>query len=247
MVHKQASAEFWLVDLGSANGTRLDGRRITRPCLLRDGDRIEVGSGVFTFHQRQAAPAGAGKRPAEVNATVAEIRHFESWLLVADIIGSTQFLNRRDAADSAGLTGRWLENCRRIIEAAHGTINKYLGDGIFAYWPAEGGARDDVAAALQALARQPAEADLAFRMVLHYGVAISGAAPSLGEESLAGKEVTFVFRMEDLCSALGTKVLVSEVAANRLGDRINLSPEGVHAVKGFDGEYRFFSVSGQLT
>jgi Protein of unknown function (DUF3662)/FHA domain len=38
-----------LTDLGSTNGTRLDGRRIERPEPLEPGDRIEVGASVITF------------------------------------------------------------------------------------------------------------------------------------------------------------------------------------------------------
>ena len=38
-----------LEDLGSTNGTRLDGRRIELPEPLEPGDRIEVGASVITF------------------------------------------------------------------------------------------------------------------------------------------------------------------------------------------------------
>ena len=38
-----------LNDLGSANGTFLNGRRITAPETLRDGDEIAVASAAFTF------------------------------------------------------------------------------------------------------------------------------------------------------------------------------------------------------
>jgi hypothetical protein len=42
-------AAWVLTDLGSTNGTRLDGRRIERPEPLEPGDRIEVGASVITF------------------------------------------------------------------------------------------------------------------------------------------------------------------------------------------------------
>jgi pSer/pThr/pTyr-binding forkhead associated (FHA) protein len=43
-----------LSDLGSANGTLLNGRRITAPEPLRDGDEIAVASAVFTFHDPES-------------------------------------------------------------------------------------------------------------------------------------------------------------------------------------------------
>jgi pSer/pThr/pTyr-binding forkhead associated (FHA) protein len=43
-----------LRDLDSANGTFLNGRRITASRTLRDGDEIAVGSATFTFHDPEA-------------------------------------------------------------------------------------------------------------------------------------------------------------------------------------------------
>jgi DNA-binding response OmpR family regulator len=43
-----------LRDLASANGTFLNGRRITAPETLRDGDEIAIVGAVFTFHDPEA-------------------------------------------------------------------------------------------------------------------------------------------------------------------------------------------------
>jgi len=43
-----------LRDLGSANGTFLDGRRIITPQALRDGDEISIASATFTFRDPEA-------------------------------------------------------------------------------------------------------------------------------------------------------------------------------------------------
>ena len=40
-----------LTDLGSTNGTRLNGRRVTQPEVLGPGDEIEVGTTTLTFDQ----------------------------------------------------------------------------------------------------------------------------------------------------------------------------------------------------
>jgi len=36
--------------------------------------------------------------------------------------------------EAATEIGGWLATCNEIIEAHEGTIDKYLGDGFFAYW-----------------------------------------------------------------------------------------------------------------
>ncbi len=51
-----------LSDLGSANGTFLNGRRVSAPEVLRDGDEIAVASAVLTFHD-PASTLRAGNFP----------------------------------------------------------------------------------------------------------------------------------------------------------------------------------------
>jgi len=240
MVHRQADAEFWLVDLGSANGTRLNGRRLSRPTRLLVGDRIEIAGRVFTFCSPGGAVQPAPDASSTINATVSELRQIDYWLLVADMVGSTQLVQRLPAEASAGVTGQWLATCRSLIEVSGGLINKYLGDGFLAYWSAQDAVK--VVQALNALRQLQSMGTVPFRMVLHYGTATSGGAPSAGEESLSGTDVTFVFRMEDVASVHGSPLLISDAAARGLQPLIPTLPHGAHAVQGFDGTHQFFTL-----
>ena len=51
-------AEFCVRDLGSKNGTYVNGEPVTRPRSLRPGDRIGVGSNVVTFCRIEGSLAG---------------------------------------------------------------------------------------------------------------------------------------------------------------------------------------------
>lgn len=42
-------AQAWVEDVGSRNGTCVNGRRIEQPLALRPGDRIEVGASAVEF------------------------------------------------------------------------------------------------------------------------------------------------------------------------------------------------------
>jgi serine/threonine protein kinase len=59
-----------LVDLGSRNGTLLNGTRISKEMPLATGDRIEIGdltiecTGEESSHQQPTAPPAAGQKPA---------------------------------------------------------------------------------------------------------------------------------------------------------------------------------------
>ncbi len=47
---------FFVEDLGSTNGTNVNGELVTRPVQLRDGDRIEAGKTTFVFRTLETVP-----------------------------------------------------------------------------------------------------------------------------------------------------------------------------------------------
>src|SRR6266853_3298942 len=69
LIHGQQESGFWLTDLGSANGTYLNGRRVGQPCRLSDGDQILVAGLAFTFH----CPKGAFPFQNAIPSTTATI------------------------------------------------------------------------------------------------------------------------------------------------------------------------------
>jgi hypothetical protein len=77
LIQAQKQYEFWLLDLGSANGTFVNGHRITQPALLRNRDQIEVGPFRLVFRQSKAAfPIGA--EPTTADQTIFATR-LDGW------------------------------------------------------------------------------------------------------------------------------------------------------------------------
>ncbi|MBM3823411.1 MAG: FHA domain-containing protein [Verrucomicrobia bacterium] len=70
-IQMQPGGEFWLVDLGSSNGTLLNGRPVTSPIPLRDQDLIEIGQIRLVF-QQERMPRGAANRATSHDATVTD-------------------------------------------------------------------------------------------------------------------------------------------------------------------------------
>ncbi len=239
LVQAQDETEFWLIDLGSANGTYLNGRRVSQPCRLSEGDKIGVASFALTFHGPKPA-LSSGAPSAAGEATIYEIRSLTCWLLVADIEDSTQLLRKLPAEEAPRVTGRWLMACRKLLDEYEGTINKYLGDGFLAYWPAGTDSAACVARALLALKKLQQQGEPLFRVVVHYGKVSAGGAASMGEESLGGNEVNFVFRMEKLAAAIGELRLLSEPARTGLKSLIPTADIGRHSLPDFEGEFACF-------
>jgi len=239
IINLQNVGEFWLIDLGSSNGTFLNKRRVHQPVRLCDLDQITVGDTPFTF--RQPEEITSELRTTIAQQTIRETANIPVWLLVADIENFTP-LSRSMVSDKlALLVGSWVASCKTIVEEHHGEIDKYLGDGFLAYWHDDEKAVENIAAGLMKL-KQLQRVEPRFRLVLHYGLVSSGGLRSMGEESLIGKEVIFVFRMEKLAGSLGIHLLASAAAQTKLGDAISSQPAGSHELKGFEGRFEFFKL-----
>jgi adenylate cyclase len=233
MIHQQGAQEYWLIDLGSSNGTYLNGRRVTSPTRLNHGDRVEIAKYSFTFHQLNAA-APKPELDRSTEQTLPDIKTVTCFLLVADI-------EKVAPEEVSRVTGRWLSSCKQVIDDEKGVINKFLGDGFFAYWNASApDSAAQVARVMTALNKMQNEGTLRFRIVVHHGKAFVGGA-SLGEESFMGGEVNFIFRAEKLASKLAQARLVSATAAAELKSLLPMTSVGPHEVPSFEGTYEFFT------
>jgi adenylate cyclase len=242
IINLQNIGEFWLIDLGSSNGTFLNRRRVHQPVRLCHLDQIGIGDTIFTF--RQPEEVSSELRTTMTERTIRETANIPVWLLVADIENFTPLSRSLVSEKLAILVGGWVSTCKEIIEQHHGVINKYLGDGFLAYWREEEKDAEDVAAALAVLQQVQALQKPGFRIALHFGLVAVGGMESMGEESLLGKEVNFVFRMEKLAGSLGLSCLISMASQEKLGDLVTATSIGSHEVKGFDGVYEFSYLRG---
>ena len=239
VINVQNVGEFWLIDLGSSNGTFLNKRRIHQPLRLSDYDEFVIGDSIFTF--RQPEQITDDLRTMFIERTIREIENVPCWLLLADIENFTPLSRSLTSDKLAELIGGWVANCKETIEKHSGMIDKYLGDGFFAYWREDENAVKNVTAALSQL-REAQERDVPrFRLALHFASVAIGGVPLMGEESLMGKEVNFVFRMEKLAASLSVFLLTSAAGKAKLGSLVKCEPAGAHELKGFEGKHEFFS------
>jgi adenylate cyclase len=132
-VKQDESGAFFLFDLGSRNGTVLNGRLVRTPTQLRDGDLIMVGDAALTFHQGSETPkhlddilASPGtilaSDLADVTVLVMDIRSYTVLSqtidpgLLAEVVGALNL----EAGDLLNQSGVW--------------SIKFIGDAVMAVW-----------------------------------------------------------------------------------------------------------------
>ena len=246
IVHAQGASEYSLVDLGSSNGTHLNGRRIVQPTNLQHGDVIQIGEQSLVFRLETAEVSDGQMYVTEAQMTVRDVKELTCWFLLADIENFVQLGREVASADLAQTVGAWLGECRRVIEKNGGTVSKFLGDGLLVYWNARYCDVAKVVACLDILCWMQTRREPAFRWALHYGNAVFGTAAVTGELSTLGQDVNYLFRMERLAATKGFSNLISQSAQTELSNLRSGESVGMFPLKGFDGEFPFFRWQGSL-
>jgi adenylate cyclase len=246
IVHAQGGSEFSLVDLGSSNGTALNGRRIIQPTSLQHGDVIQIGEQSLVFRLETAPVSDGQMYVTEAQITVRDVSELTCWFLLADIENFVKLGAEVPSPELARMVGVWLGECQRVIEKNGGTVSKFLGDGILVYWNARNCDLAKLVAALDILCWMQTRREPPFRWTLHYGNAVFGTAVTTGELSTLGQDVNFLFRMERLAATKGFSNLISQSAQTELAELRGGESLGAFSLKGFDGEHSFFRWHGAL-
>jgi class 3 adenylate cyclase len=248
MIHEQGG-EFWVVDLGSTNGLKINGVRLTHPTPLRTGDQIQLPAATFTFRQSAVAQASRAQQERETQVTQnqvtePELRTEACWLLLADLRGFSRMSQEMPPEKLAPLIGKWVAECQKILLKQKGLLAQFLGDGFLAYWAGGEESTALIASAcrdFQALQKPPSPA---FRIVVHYGViSFRGRAPD-GSTAMLGPELNFTYRLEKVASRLKLSSIFSEAAASRLQAHVPMTSCGAQKVPDFEPERTCFTLEG---
>lgn len=245
MIRKQNDG-FYLFDLGSFNGSYLNGARITATRKLTSGDVVTFAQHEFRFEQVGGEGSGVMSEASLEGSTIALIRSRSVVILVSDIKGFTRLSEEIDADDLAQIIGSWYAECEQIIAAEGGTVDKFIGDSVLAYWTTVDEA--SLHASMRVAEKLMASCDRIYKkrpdvfekigrefkigVGLHTGKVAYGGM-SQGEFTLVGDPVNLTFRLEALTRELPGDVLLSGDFARVLPNRRTYSEYlGMHQVKG---------------
>ncbi len=181
-------------------------------------------------------------------------------VLFTDLAGFTEWSEAHSAEQVAELLNRHLSDMTGVVMAHGGTVDKFIGDAVMAFWGAPVPCANPVeravtaAVAMQArMAQLRAETGLSLQMRVgvHWGDCIVG---NLGGDqrfsyTAVGDVVNVASRLEGANKTLGTQILVSDAAVQTLGDgprqRLGLQPAGQVPLKGKQDNVAVWTLSNQ--
>jgi len=178
----------------------------------------------------------------------------ELTVMFTDIVGFTAMSENLPAAEVATFLNDHFALLAACIEAEGGTIDKFIGDGLMAFWGAPDPQTDTARRACRAAAAIPRPLAAAnarrracglppvrVRIGIHTGPAVVGniGAPGRINYTIVGDTVNTAARLEDLGhDVIGPEaelvVLLSEATADRLGPAFALEQAGAFRLRGRD-------------
>ncbi|MBP2232366.1 class 3 adenylate cyclase [Azospirillum agricola] len=199
------------------------------------------------MRQREGLPGDAG------GGGLASVQR-EVTVMFTDIRGFSRMAERMAAADTAALLNEHFTLLAACIEAEGGTVDKFIGDSLMAFWGAPEAQEDHAARALRAAhaIHQAVSADnrrrtaagqapIQMRIGLHSGPVVVG---NIGSDSrmnytIIGDTVNVAARIEELSAALQGEaeviILTSGVTAAKGGGAAPLVRQGGRSLRGRTG------------
>ena len=251
---------YFVADLGSANGTFLNGRPVVVPAELKNGDEIQIADCAMRFSSDETELVKPAQSMIDFTSrTSVEMINETVSILVVDIRNYTGLTEKLMSKDLSRLLGAWFKEAGHIIERQGGVIDKFIGDAVMAVWMRRakanhGHARGPLNAARELVALANAyhqrvaglDSTLSFSIGcgVHLGQAMLG---NLGEAArrdftALGDCVNVAFRLESLCKELGRPILVSQQVRETAGDEFPFEDLGSRSVKGRSEPIRVFAL-----
>jgi adenylate cyclase len=249
LIRCHSAFQYQIIDLGSRNGTYVNDHRVVMPVILEPGARIRIADNTLTFLQEEEADDDMDLTVAATSTGGSAGLARPVALLVCDIRGFSTMSERLPGADLAQLLGKWFREASNFVQRGHGTIDKFIGDALLAYW-AETTRCDEVFGIARQLLQLAGEREwpggepFKIAIALHFGPAtFSDMGMSAGRDAtIIGDAVNTVFRLEAVSKELDRPVVVSGAFAEQLTARPGLEDFGEKTLKGKTQTVRVYAL-----
>jgi len=183
----------------------------------------------------------------------------ELTILMSDVRNFTTMTEKAEPMELIALLDDYLAAMTEIIFKYNGIVDKFIGDGILAYWgaftPDHNHAKEAAQAALEMIEKvkelnahwaTQGQGPIAIGIGVNTGCVIFG---NIGrgkkiEFTVIGDPVNLAARLESLNKEFHTSIIVSEATRNRLGDEAQVRALGGVKVKGKTVETTVYELQG---
>jgi adenylate cyclase len=253
--------QYQIMDLGSRNGTYVGEQRVITPVTLEQGSVIRVSGTELHFEVLEERGQDSG---GIVDVTLATTNPGTGSstqrvaILVCDIRGFSTMAEKMTSDDLAHAVGGWFAESGNAVTDSGGTIDKFIGDAMLAYWPesqnenlrgAECATALRVAERLLAATRgrvwPGTTAPFAVRVALHFGTVTCGNIGLVAQRdaTIIGDAVNTAFRLESVMKELGQDLVLSQDLAVMLDPPRDLIDLGEKELKGKHQAVRVYALA----
>jgi adenylate cyclase len=250
---------FWVSDLGSANGSFINDVAVSTARALRHGDSVQFGTSNFIFdiEEEERPPRESGDNNTHLLKTAdLPAKTVRATLLVGDLRNFTALSAQLSPEDVAAMLREWYAQCVDVLKSRDAIIDKFIGDGVFAYWPGDDpSTRKKATEAAKLLSdpeahKSPKRKWLRDNMNLevhcHIGLNIGDVALGAmgrGNTMPVGEAVNLTIRIESLTRKLQVRVLASDSFLKDWPEGHQLYQNvGIHTVKGQPDQVEVYSL-----
>ena len=232
MLQCTETGEFYLIDLGSRNGSFVNGRRVSIPVTLRNGDRLTFGQTDLEFH----CPTAAGNNESSVTGdkdTLTSTLHVRRLMsvMVVDIRDFTVLTRQLDEKILSAVIGTWFRHAGNIIRQYGSWVDKYIGDAVMAIWfhGSQGVTQEEMLNICKALSdlhkitmdlsnKYPLPFNLRIGAGINTGYAMVGNTGSgdRPDYTAIGDTVNAAFRLESATKEIGLDIAIGETTHDYL-------------------------------
>lgn len=249
MIRRDATGHCILSDSGSRNGTTLNGRPVTTPTRLGDGDVIRIGTQELTFRRQHEEHAGEEEIAP---ATMIHLANSLISVLVIDIRGYTVLSREIGEERISAVMSDLFSSAGELLFRNKSWSQKYIGDAVMGVWvhnqpqisSAELALIIDTLAELR-LIIDPLNQKFALPRPLAFGAAINTGYAQIGNMGSAaisdftalGDTVNKAFRLETASKELGCELVIGRATLDFLHPPLHpnqLPPVSDVEVKGYD-------------
>jgi adenylate cyclase len=135
MIQQMKDGEFYLIDMDSANGSYVNGRKLTAPSALHHGDRLAFGKSRLAFRNPEPPlplSTSTHERPSRHQAGLASKRAVSVLVVYLRDFASVTHSLKTDALTQ--LVSTWSAEVDRIVHDCGGTPQRHLGNSVVTIW-----------------------------------------------------------------------------------------------------------------